>query len=211
MNIYKYKSKGKLTKRKSKAKATKSYVKTIVNKLIETKHHTILWGPFSANNSFLLQDLTYNAQGTSDILHIGDRITVDSIRLHLCVSYATLTHPGLLRMIVFKYKYDSTVAPSVTDLLYSVNTATDATLGPRDFDVSPMFTVYYDKTFNIDPIDKYQIVKKINLKKLGKVCYTGASNDGVNHIYCMFYYADSQSSANTCTVNLYSTVFFKDA
>ncbi len=167
-----YRSKGKADRR---IKQRISRLESTSKK--ECKKHDELVGPIVVTNTGFVNYLTQIAQGDQSIQREGLSINLLSIYMKgFCLSSKENPNGIVVRLILFRDKYQLGVLPSVTDLLETANV-----FSFTEHDEMRRFVVLWDKMLDISAfdtgLDRTKILKYYkSFKKSKKIDYRGTTN-----------------------------------
>lgn len=202
------------------SKKQKSQVKSIVNKNLEKKYYIAANGTTAVSPGPTLNpiDLLAPTQGTSDNdQRIGDAIKLKSAEIRM--SLRTSKTDEFIRVIVFQYKGDSSLAaPVLTDLLQSTSAVNDAAFissYTNDKKRAGRFHVLHDRvhfmgTNGDDGCPRNVAVsKRLNLKFASKdVSFMNGGVEGQNKIYM---YVLTDAVTTPLLLNYYAKIRYTDA
>lgn len=200
--------------RRTKQLATKTYVKKMINKDIETKYHDLSLAaqPYSISlGATQIIELSIPAQGTTDLTRIGDKITIRGldIRMHLTSSDTY----NIIRCIIFQWYPNTSItsAPVGSQILNDVTTY--PYISPYVHDYTNQYGVLYDKMFTLSSLAD-TITRVVKIKPRLKYCkktinFSAAGTNGSNKLY-MLLVSDSGAVTHP-TANIHSRLFYDDA
>lgn len=198
-----------------KNRVTKKEVRKIAAKVVLSKSESNYTDTvYDASPSYLglITNLSTIAQGTTDQTRIGDSVLVTSLNLG---GYITNQDSyNMVRIIIFKWKGNSSSPPNVTDIIQQAYVGdVKAPFAPLAHDTRKNFTVKWDKTFlcATGADNERQFFKKLVTFKGGlKLQYLQGSSSATskNGLYMLRISDSSAISHPTC--NVLCRVNFKD-
>jgi len=191
--------------------ATKSYVKSMISREIETKYaDTIGFGTVVSSAGTLSSNLISTTQGVADF---GQRVG-DRLKLKGSIEFRAISAKGdtdqIMRMVVFQWKpNDALIAPSISSILRNGPTGVPDWASLYVYDYSSQYTILYDKTFLWGADILYHHHDYRIPIKLHQVQYTAASTACSNGIYIIFL-SDSAAIVHP-TISYSARVRYDDA
>lgn len=201
--------------------ATRTYVKKLIRKDVETKYIDAQWPTggyrqvdWSATHTF--QVLTAMGQSTTDVTRIGDKVTLRSIHIRLQFAFPGSPFPtNPLRLVVFQWHPTSSlVAPTPSRILVPAYLGTiNAPSSPFIHDYDPNYTILVDKYFSLTVENPANVIKHIRVRlKYAKktIAFDAGSLDAANHVYAMLLTDSAVGSASILSLMI-ARVFYDDA
>lgn len=220
---YKYKFNGKkvykrLFGQKKLNKRQKKEVKTIMNKELETKSADFFSGIGaqygSTTSSTTYQDISLLAQGVTSTTRVGDQVRPLLMKCRYLFDQQT-TAQGETRVIIFQWRPDNAVAPTVGDILDAGPGGGASVFSHINFDNRHLFKILKDYSFCSNPSianpNNLHVVNwDINLSKIPKINYDIGANTGDHHIYQLIL-SSATLGATGPLVTFDCRIFYKDA
>lgn len=199
--------------RRAASKAVKTYVRSALRRQlrfsVESKYHIQVYDN-SINGNGVVSRLSAMAQGSSDILRVGDKINLGAFRANFrwTRNSTDTTAQRHCRLIIFQWcNNDALYTPQVTDIITNV---TYGTLRMIDHDNlhAGLIVPLYDRLFTLDADDP-SVDQSIVLKPRRRhVDFYQSGVNGTNHIYFL---AISDAALDTPALQLMTKVNFTDA
>lgn len=185
--------------------ATKSYVKNVLKRTIETKIYDVI-SYVSPTTAGIITDLSTISQGVTAKDRVGDVIAPMYLDIRYVITDADTTQ--LFRVMIFKWHADdASDAPQLNELLQ--DTAGYGCISPLKWEDKERFTVLYDKRIVIRLPSVIQEGHSKRIKISGKTNYNGSSTTGSGHIYALFL-SDSGVAPHP-SILFYGRLYYKDA
>lgn len=185
--------------RRSKAVATKGYVRKMINKESETKYFDL--GALATGITYAgsVADLTGVIQGNGDTNRIGDKLRMKHITLKYQLQQTT--GPNMFRVIVFQYIGNTQIsgAPGANTVLSGGTLSTaNAPLAMYTWDYRNQYIILYDKLHCLNSQHPtIDVRKEISLRFAKKeIAYYSGTTAGANKIY-MIMLSDVNASLPT--------------
>lgn len=190
----------------SKQVATKKYVRSVVNREIETKHDNTEINATATLSTPLWYDLTSFSQGVTGLTRVGDRIRPIKLRINHTAVASTSTNR--MRVVIFQWH------PNTANHTPSLSTFIDANAGyeiqgPLHPDYRQQFTLLKDVYWTFDNVTGPGIRSMIlNIRPKKTIEFNPAANTGTNHVY-MLVMGDNNTYPQSFTTSV--QFMFKDA
>lgn len=168
----------------------KKYVKRQINRNIETKYVVNQFNPAYVDVFGHFYTLNTIQQGLTDGERIGDSINFKRCFFKYTIVRAATESYNFVRVIIFQYKQNNTVAPSTTTIL---NGSNPTYLSQYNYDNRFNYAILYDKIHSVNNDRPAITVRSRTFNKWAKKKIqfaNGTSTQGTNHMY-VFVISDS--------------------
>jgi len=194
---------------KKKAYVTKEQLSKAISSSTEPKIFDLTMNIANVTYAGTIIDLCPVPQGVTEVTRIGDELLPK--RLEIRMNFINADAYNMYRAIIFRWKQNDTVAPTVGGIIESSGpSTTQSVYVPLNVNTRSTFEVLYDKTFNTNAVSVANKFVKINLKLAKKkIEYSFSSTAGQNKIY-MLIISDSSTATHPTHIG-YSRLIFTDS